>query len=312
MGISYSNPKTDKCDSLLDELYGKSSNENTQLVNEYRREAKRIMTELSKRDDASPSEFDTLSLSNIFVNRFGKTMPYDGANSNHPIFQVDNSLTSDLVSPEKIRYLEIVMCQDNGSKATEKYAVHNETPDHDCGPNCHCIERTFEIQGNYSREISSPQHGGMIYLSSPTSTADASDSLGDVSSSTSTFESDTSEDLKIKVTMNGGARKTKRNNNSDDVDSDLDLDEEGGIMLEHSSISTSDLYRMQSRIFGSNTPTENNEQSEAGYTEEVERALNVINRKKQTFNSEERNIMDMSSDSKKLLRKKPNTNSKYT
>lgn len=326
MGNNYSNPHTEtlrgKSGSLLDELYGRPSDVHARLVNEYRHEAKRIMQELSKEGDAPVSEADVLTLSNIFVNRYGKMMPYEGSTSSLPIFLTDSSQTTDLASPEKLRYVEIVLCEDDGSKMTEKYAVNERTPDHDCGANCHCIQRTVEIQGKYAREIPSPQRGGLLYLSSPSSSMNTSDSdnISDVSSSTSTFESESTD--KITGNLHGGAKnndnkkKPKKNKDddeeeSDEADDELDIDEEeGGVMLENSSISTSDLYRMQSRIFGSETP-ENSEMSEGGYTEEVERALEKINKKKQTFDSEERNILDMSSDSKKLLTKKPKTNSKY-
>jgi len=333
MGNIYSNPHTetqrDTSSSLLDELYGRPADDHTRLVNEYRHEAKRIMCELSKKGDAPVSEADVLTLSNIFVNRYGKTMPYERSSGSHPIFVTDPTQTTDLASPEKLRYVEIVVCANDGSKTNEKYAINERTPDHDCGPNCHCIQRTIEIQGKYSREIPPPQRGGLSDLSSSSFSMNTSSSdISDVSSDTSTFESDTSEGFNTIIGLHGGAKKGskkekeskkeeskkkgKDDEESDDAADDLDIDdeEEAGIMLNHSSISTSDLYRMQSRIFGSVT-SDNNSLSEGGYTEEVQLALNKINKKKKTFDSEELNILDMSSDSKKFLTKKPKTNNKY-
>jgi len=271
---------------------------------------------------------------NIFVNRFGKAMPYD----NSSIFQVDSD-QPDIVSSEKMRYVEIIICRDDGSKESEKYAVNAISPDHDCGANCHCIQNTvllgspqleslkFETPQFESTQPASTQLGGLgsLAFSSPSSALDTSDS-GNVSSSTSTFESeDTTEDLKVKITLHGGAKKkaeskkeVEEGGESDDVDADLDIEEEaeeaeeGGIMMEHSSISTSDLYRMQNKIFGSNTPSDANDMSEnASLTEEVEQALKNINRNKQMLSSEEKSILDMSSEMQKLMTKSPALNGKY-
>jgi len=83
-------------------------------------------------------------------------------------------------------------------------------------------------------------------------------------------------------------------------------------MMEHSSISTSDLYRMQNKIFGSNTPSDANDMTEnASLTEEVEQALKNINRNKQMLSSEEKSILDMSSEMQKLMTKSPALNGKY-
>jgi hypothetical protein len=113
----------------------------------------------------------------------------------------------------------------------------------------------------------------------------------------------------------------KNDDNDEEDDSDFDDEEledidneditEDGIMLEQSTINSSDLYKMQSRIFGSNTSS-NDLLSESDFTEQVRKAMVNVNRNKQMFSSEDQAILNMNSvSSEKLIKKKPKHNKKY-
>lgn len=316
------NASTDNNGSILDQIYGRPMQSNG--VHVYRKEAARIISELSKKPSVTTESSDIDLLTNVFVDRYGKNMPY----STFPSFHIDTTSESDydMASPEKMRYIEIVLCHEDGTKENEKYAIHNKPPDHDCGANCQCILQTFEIQGHNYRRIPNMkqfgsrmggQYGGMS-VSSP-SPFGSSDEDMDVDSSTSA-ESDSSDYVKHLHKMRGGYdvdKKKKKSKdemtsdeeNDDAVDGDLEIDpEEEGIMLNYGSISTEDLYKMQQRIFGSATPgdLDYEKSEELGLTEEVEQAMHAIDKKRQTFDTEESDILNMTP---KL--KKPKFNLKY-
>jgi len=95
-------------------------------------------------------------------------------------------------------------------------------------------------------------------------------------------------------------------------DEDEDVSEDG-ILLGDDDVNSSELYRMQNRLFGSATPSdthlENEDENE--HTEEVQRAMNDINRDKQMFSSEEdKEILGMKSPSR-ITSKKHKPNKKY-
>jgi hypothetical protein len=320
MGNGSSNMKFNE-DSLLGQLYGKPMQPS--MIGEYRKEAKRIVSELSKKPGNNYADNDIDTITNVFVNKDGRNMQYDAM----PIFNVDNSTESefDLASPEKLRYVEIIVCNDGGNKYNEKYAVHENNPDHDCGANCSCILHTFEIQGKHVREVDKSnnygqnkirhgnQFGGLGELSSPSAAIDTSDDSDVETSSDSDMDID-SDELDDKKNFKGGDKNRKKRTKEEDdkadkIDGDLSIDEDG-IMLSHGAIDTEDLIAMQSRLFGLDTPA----RYESGHdnislTEEIEQAMNDIDSKKQMFNSEEHKIMNMSSDKNKF--KKAKVNVKY-
>ena len=102
----------------------------------------------------------------------------------------------------------------------------------------------------------------------------------------------------------------------DDDDEDLEGIEdeditEDGLLFDQSDITSSDLYRIQSRVFGSETDTEDNLESDIGFTEKVEAAMNQANRRKKMFDSEDRDILNMNSPTDRYLRKPFRKNNKY-
>lgn len=103
------------------------------------------------------------------------------------------------------------------------------------------------------------------------------------------------------------------NKDQDDEDDEDDeelegLDTEGGFVLSNSDITTSDLYNLQMRIFRSETETDDDTDSET--TENVRRALNNINSRKNIFDTEDRKILNMNS-TEKWTGKTTKKNNKY-
>lgn len=109
----------------------------------------------------------------------------------------------------------------------------------------------------------------------------------------------------------------------DDDDEDINEDEdeilegiddeditEDGFILEQSDISSSDLYRMQSRIFRSNTDTNRSQDDNDETTEKVRRAMNNASRRG-IFDSEERDILNIKSSSDDYMRRPARKNNKY-
>ena len=99
---------------------------------------------------------------------------------------------------------------------------------------------------------------------------------------------------------------------TDDDDDDLEGIEdeditEDGLIIDQSDISSSDLYRMNSRIFGSETDTENDEE----FTEMVAQAMDKANQRKTLFDSEDKDILNMNSSSEKYTQKRTQKNNKY-
>ena len=124
---------------------------------------------------------------------------------------------------------------------------------------------------------------------------------------------------------------------TDDDDEDLeDLDDEvteEGLILDQSDISSTDLYRMQSRIFGSET-SEFKPETEKEYTDRVEEAMDAVERntksksntrtvsrsgnarkntrKRNIFNSEDNEILNMNSSTDKYMKRPTKKSNKYT
>jgi len=106
----------------------------------------------------------------------------------------------------------------------------------------------------------------------------------------------------------------------DEALEDLDDVTEDGFLLGQSDINTSDLYRIQNRIFQSETETDDEET-----TDQVRQAMKQINDRQSSrkrnpiYDTEDRQILGMNSrdvdfeisDSEKYLRRPVNRNAKY-
>lgn len=279
----------------------------------------------------------------------------------------------DSLSSEGPRFVELIICTDQGD-IREKFAVHHNKPDHDCGPNCQCIEEIFEVsdkktsifsptssegtktQTIFSATSSEPpvpaQTGGCPFCmrstkdrmeggvcsglrndnmvggenneTSPDELTDSEDEIDEAYSETSDM-SDTmtspEDDIEPKT------RKKKLENMEEEEEEDeediegyedeilegIDDEEitEDGFILEQSDISSSDLYRMQSRIFRSNTESvRSKDEEDEETTEKVRRAMNQIDRRGM-FDSEDRDILFNASSSEDFTRRPTRSNPKY-
>lgn len=197
-------------------------------------------------------------------------MYQDVLNDNLAIYTPDGkkmiySNTSYDMNPvsENPRYVEIEVA--NGK---EKYAIHNGDPCHQCCANCHCIP-----QSETNEKEQCMMGGGDSDSSS--SNDDNNDDYSDTSSDVFT------EDM-IDI-----ADESEEDDEVMDLNPfDEDTDSVGGnALLEQSDITSSDLYRMQRRIFESETETDYD-------TENVEDAIRRLEGR-QPYDSEDRIIMGM-------------------
>lgn len=129
----------------------------------------------------------------------------------------------------------------------------------------------------------------------------ASSSLSLSLSSSSDGSSDSSDSIDYKQSR--PKSKSKHNSKIDTNSSD------DGILLSDSSITTSDLYKIQKKIFNTEPTTESGEDS-MEYTEKVNRAINRMETHKGIFSSESKEILGLS-DSEKYTNKKAHKNKKY-
>lgn len=165
--------------------------------------------------------------------------------------------------------------------------------------------------------------------------------LGGAFSDTSELEDDDSDNFsatsELTVSSNDNPKK-KKSDSSDSSDSsteeleDLDVDgeetTEEGFIMEQSDITSSDLYRMQSRIFGSETSTDaatrrvsytnkwsnsftDSESDDKNTTERVRKAMSRINNRNNLFDSEDHDILDMNSSTSQYMKRPVKKNSKY-
>lgn len=157
-------------------------------------------------------------------------------------------------------------------------------------------------------------------------TLDSEEYTDEAFSETSDMNNDT-------INLNDKKQKKKKKEEDDDKDEDdedkedmydeeIDEDEEDeilegiddeeitedGFILEESDISSSDLYRMQSRIFHSNTEIEKDDDDET--TEKVRRAMAQVNRRSM-FDSEEKEILNLQTSSENYMSRPARRNNKY-
>lgn len=110
---------------------------------------------------------------------------------------------------------------------------------------------------------------------------------------------------------------TTTDENDEEIEDDLEgLEdeedpEENGFIIEQSDISSSDLYRMQSRIFGSETQSMSSTDHKSETTENVRQAMNKMNSRKTLFDTEDRNILELNSSTDEFMKRPTNKNFKY-
>lgn len=306
-------------DSILLQLYGKSDDDQKMKPNYYIQQANKFMKELN--DNVSQKNID------VFTSLSGHDMPYVSRMVDIPSMQLPmpnndyelftNSGNSE--SESDIRYIEIELCRDNMPDAVQRFAVNQYSPDHTCGPNCECIMDTVQVTGGRVSRIlprTRPMMGGANKANTSESVNSDTSPLETSSDNKKDSHKKTKDKMKKLKTDDGSADEFE---DSGEIDEELDKIEdededvsEDGILLNGDDIDSSELYRMQNRLFGSDTPSDNylgNDFDDIN-TEEVERAMNDIEREKQMFTSEDNEILNMKSPSR-VTNKKHKPNRKY-
>lgn len=220
--------------------------------------------------------------------------PYRGIE--FPYLKKQPSLNSESISSDVPKYVEFVVCKSSNrlddfrKEQIERRVVHRRQPDHDCKANCPCMNNINLIVSQTSDDFPPPppphprDKPPAVLISSDSDHpkkfmfgGKKSDSSSDTLSSTTTESSSSSSVGDI------------------DIGDDDDEEDEDGFMMEKSDINTSDIYKMQKRIFRSETETDDS---------------NTYNRREKLFNSEDRNILDLNSTSDDYM-KNASKNKKY-
>jgi hypothetical protein len=220
----------------------------------------------------------------------GLSMPYE---SDIPSYE--KNIVSD--NP---KYIELVICKNNMKDIKERFNVEHPCKGGDCG----CTTKIYDVNDPFFKR-KPVQMGGAD---------DDDDDDDDELALSDSDEDDNGEDIPKKKKKQN-KEKGEDDDDDDDDDEDLDIDDEDitedGLILENSDITSSDLYKMQRNYFRSNTISD---YSEDGFTDAVEKAMDKGKSKPKyndkLFDTEDRNILDLSSSSG--LNKRPKKrNSKY-
>lgn len=242
-------------------------------------------------------------------------------------------------SDDPHQYVEFVVCQGDLNDVNKKYPINLTKPGHHCNSDCGCIMQVLDLHGDKIDIYNDPKDDQTYSATSPDLRhilANTKSRLpsklmfgGKKTNDEDSIFSDTSEDEKRKK-----KDKSKKEEDEDDIfdepdeeDEDLEgLEEEDitedGFLIEQSDLNSSDLYRMQRRIFVSETetPTKRSNQkylvepsqlTSDETTENVRNAINRLNVRNSMFNSEDRKILDLNSDTDKYYNKPAKRNTKY-
>jgi hypothetical protein len=221
--------------------------------------------------------------------------PYRGIE--FPYLKKQPSLNSESISSDVPKYVEFIVCESSNrmddfrKEQIERRAIHKRQPDHVCKANCPCMNNINSIVSQTSEDF--PPHPQGLRQQPPAVLMSDSENpkkfmfggKNSSSSSSNTLSSTTSSESSSSSSVG----------DIDIGDDDDDEEDEDGFMMEKSDINTSDIYKMQKRIFRSETETDDS---------------NNYNRRDKLFNSEDRNILDLNSTSDDYM-KKPSKNKKY-
>lgn len=264
-------------------------------------------------DITSDTNMDTL-----IVN--GMVLPYESVYGS----DTNSEQNPKLLISEDIKYIEFVQCDGNYNYRNERYAVNKKPPNHKCVANCNCIAEIYKIDNeNELQKIfmevpceNSPNMKGGA------NSATSSDNLSDLNRKYSTTSDINDEDIFENKTNKNG-KKGKINLPIDDLDEDdeelegLELDDEDitetGIAVSPDNINSSDIHKMQSRMFQSETDSDiiYDDSDDGEYTEKVRKAISRMENRNNIFDSEDQKILDMNSTTDKYMSRPINHNEKY-
>lgn len=233
-----------------------------------------------------------------------------------------------LSSDDPHQYIEFIVCQGDLNKVNKKYPINLTKPGHHCNSECGCVMQLLEVYGDkielydeqQSLSVTSPEFRNIFFKQdqSPKKLMFGGRKENDDDS----IFSATSEENNSEVSKKKEKSKKEENESEDDIfdepdeeNEDLEgLEEEDitedGFLIEQSDLNSSDLYRMQRRIFVSETETPSQLTSDET-TEKVRNAINKLNVRNSMFNSEDRKILDLNSDTDKYYSRPAKRNTKY-
>lgn len=304
-GNKSNNPMDDiheKVNDMYNRIMGKNYETSTSKTNNY---SKQRIKSLLNDDDNDQYFVQSFSYD---VDVF--TDPNKGINL--PYLRRSNLMDSDL-SSDGPKYIELIVCQGPGDindlrrQQVERYAVHKEEPDHDCRANCPCI-RPQVPHDTFSPTSEEPKANTQV-PNQPAPTGQVGGQKNDDDTLSPTSDDDTTTTTSETKEKKKKNKKKDEDENDEDIDDieidDEDEDTEDGFMIEQSDINTSDLYKMQKRIFRSDTDTEDN------YTDKVRDAMNTYNQRRKLFDSEDQDILGMNSTTDDYIKRPTNRNYKY-
>ena len=283
------NDNSTQNESILFDLFAKHPlpNENTDIIYKNNVNANNIVRKLFN-DKGNIPVFDT-----------------DRKYSHSPLINTEQLYSSDRpnISSDDIKYVEFVVCTEDKSNNSfdntkSRFAVNHEIPGHECGENCGCVMTVYDTAGKL--RALSMKGGKKANKKGKKQTGRKRNVLEETSEASSVTSLGSSSDL------------------SDNSETDMKLEDipdisEEGIPVSTGSISSTELYKLQSRIFGSDTPDESYQQSD--FTEDVKKAMNDIKNKDHLFDSEDIAIMNLTSKKSepksKTAKNKANKSKKY-
>ncbi|MEM0354053.1 MAG: hypothetical protein QXW79_00590 [Thermoplasmata archaeon] len=254
------------------------------------------------------------------------SLPYE---IGRDVFSIESSksMPIEVLSSEGPKYVEFIVCSsDIHDLRREKYAIHKNTPTHECKANCGCIKKLAKIHQT---------HGTESLEFSPTSSINVYQLGGANDSSNSSEEPKKKTDSKNSPIEEKKKKKHETEEEEEELEKELDkeLNEEENVpeieiseeelkdiededeepvtesaSFEQSEITTSDLYRIQSRVFKSETESLKEDED---FSEQVAQAIKRTEQQKKIFNTEDKTILGMESSSSQFMRKPVRKNVKY-
>uniref|UniRef100_A0A6C0LVE2 Uncharacterized protein n=1 Tax=viral metagenome TaxID=1070528 RepID=A0A6C0LVE2_9ZZZZ len=270
-------------DNYLDIFYGKDDHSN-----EYRKACDIF-------DNTSKYSHD------VFINPDGQGLVYQKKMPHNEF--LSSELKRDNIISDSLSYVEIVICKENLHDFVERHRVKHYMPGHKCNGNCNVIldpeTKKYQIFGGANDSDTST-----ITSNESNTSATSSDTSSETLSATTSDTSITSnkskfpikkkeftkkDDKKKKAEVIGDVEITDESDVDDEDLNDIDeeISEDGIRISDPHSINTSDLYKMQKKIYTSDTDTENDRMKE------VSKAIDVVQRNKQIFDSEDRKILEL-------------------
>lgn len=278
-----------------------------------------------KRDSSDPSGFTVLQEKNPYLEADKDFRRITGSDrydyfDDMPYYK-SSFASSEKPMSENMDHLTIEYARTDGEIVREKYAIHKDVCDHDCGPDCHCIKGMIQIvTTEKSTNGSNSRFAGGDYKKK-TANLTTSEYDPDLDSDELSETSDEEENEENEIDD------VDEDDSIDDIDDD-DLESENNRYDYNGKINTEDLITMQRRIYESSGDEfsetsdfdgemQENTEWDEDWTDEVSRIIKINNNSRgeknydNMYDSEDQEIMDMNSTADKINKRKVNRSTKY-